>query len=63
MTEAEIHANYEQAIGRQLEELVAIIVQHEGEIERLRAERDALRQQVYNLLLRMESGIGPPEPE
>jgi hypothetical protein len=42
MTEAELHANYERAITRQLEELVAIIVRYEGEIERLRAERDAL---------------------
>jgi hypothetical protein len=42
MTEAELHANYERAITRQLEDLVAIIVRHEGEIERLRAERDAV---------------------
>jgi cell division protein FtsB len=63
MTEAEIHANNKRAITPQVEYLVAKIVQQEVEIERLRAERDALRQQVYNLLLRMESGIGPPEPE
>jgi hypothetical protein len=43
MTEAELHANYERAITRQTEEFVATIVRQEGEIERLRAERDELR--------------------
>jgi hypothetical protein len=43
MTEAELHANYVRAITRQAEGLVATIVRHEGEIERLRAERDELR--------------------
>jgi hypothetical protein len=42
MTEAEIHANYERAIMPQVEGLIATIVRQEGEIERLRAQRDAL---------------------
>jgi hypothetical protein len=43
MTEAEIHADYERGITMQYEEIaVTIIIRQESEIERLRAERDAL---------------------